>query len=47
MGRRDNLVDKCGPVVRPFLLQDGDEDQIQLVYQSALLFEPSFRLGTL
>lgn len=31
MTRRDDLVDEGGPVVRPFLLQNGDENEIELV----------------
>jgi hypothetical protein len=34
--RRDDLVDEGGPVVRPFLLEDGDEDKIELVEQGAV-----------
>lgn len=31
-----DLVDEGWPVVRPFLLQDGDEDEIELVEQGSL-----------
>jgi hypothetical protein len=34
--RRDDLVDEGGPVVRPFLLEDRDEDEVELVQQSAV-----------
>ena len=36
MARRDDLVYECGPVVGPLLLQDGYEDEIQLVEESAV-----------
>lgn len=31
--------------MRPFLLQDGDEDQVQLVEESAFTFQLLFGLG--
>jgi hypothetical protein len=34
--RRDDLIDEGGPVVRPFLLEDRDEDEVELVQQSAV-----------
>jgi hypothetical protein len=34
--RRDDLVDEGGPVVRPFLLEDRDEDEVELVQQGAV-----------
>jgi hypothetical protein len=36
MTRRDNLVDEGRPIVRPFLLEDRDEDEVQLVEEGAL-----------
>jgi hypothetical protein len=36
MTRRDDLVDEGRPIVRPFLLKDGDEDEVQLVEEGAL-----------
>jgi hypothetical protein len=34
--RRDDFVDEGGPVVRPFLLEDGDEDEVEFVQQGAV-----------
>jgi hypothetical protein len=34
--RRDDLVDEGRPVVRPFLLEDRDEDEVELVQQGAV-----------
>ncbi len=31
----------------PFLFQDGDKNQIELVYKSSLAFEAIFRTGAL
>ena len=36
MTRRDDLVDKGRPVVRPLLLQYGDEYEVQLVQERAV-----------
>ena len=36
MAGRDDLVDESRPVVRPLLLQDGDEDKIELVEEGFL-----------
>ena len=36
MAGRNNLVDKRWPVVRPFLLQDGNKNKIQLVEKCSL-----------
>lgn len=41
--RLNNLVDECGPVVWPLLLQNRDQDQIQFVQESA--FAAEFLLG--
>lgn len=42
MAGRDDFVDKCRPVVRPFLLEDGNEDEVELVEQSPLLAQRLF-----
>lgn len=47
MAGGDDLVDKCGPVVRPFLLENGDQDQIELVQEGALSSELLFGSGIL
>lgn len=47
MAGGDNLVDKGGPVVRPFLLQDRDQDQVQFVQECALGAELLFGAGVL
>ena len=31
----DNLIDEGGPVVRPLLFQDRDQDQVQFVQERA------------
>ena len=43
MAGGDDLIDEVGPIVRPLLLQNGDQDQIQLVDQRA--FGSKFLLG--
>lgn len=47
MARSDNLVDKRGPVVRPFLLEDGNEDQVKLVEKRLLGSKRLFGAGAL
>lgn len=47
MAGRDDLVDEGGPVVRPFLLQDRDEYEVQLVEKGAVGLEGFFRVGAL
>jgi hypothetical protein len=42
MARRNNFVDERRPVVRPFLLQDRDKDEIELVQEGSLRFERFF-----
>lgn len=42
MAGGDDLVDEGRPVVRPFLLEDGDEDEVELVEERALGFEGLF-----
>lgn len=36
MAGRDDLVDEGRPVVGPFLLEDGYEDEVQLVEEGAV-----------
>jgi hypothetical protein len=36
VARRDDLVDEGRPVVGPFLLEDRDEDEVELVQQGAV-----------
>jgi hypothetical protein len=36
MARGNDLVDEGGPVMRPFLLKDRDQDQVQLVQERPL-----------
>jgi hypothetical protein len=43
VARLNDLVDECGPVVWPLLLQNRDQDQIQFVQESA--FAAEFLLG--
>jgi hypothetical protein len=43
MARRNDLVDEGRPVMWPFLLQDGNEDQVELVQEST--FGPKAFLG--
>lgn len=47
MARRNDLVDEGGPVVRPFLLENGDENEIELVQQRALGLDLLFGFGIL
>ncbi len=42
MAGGDDFVDKCGPVVRPFLLENGDEDKVKLVDEGSLGFKRFF-----
>ena len=42
MAGGDDFVDECGPVMGPFLLENGYEDEIELVYEGALGFEGFF-----
>lgn len=39
MAGGDDLVDERGPVVRPFLLENGDKDEVQLVEKCAVGLE--------
>jgi hypothetical protein len=43
----DDFVDKGWPVVRPLLLKDRDEDEVQLVEESLLGSKRFFRAGAL
>ena len=47
MARRDDLIDECRPVVGPFLLEDGYEDQIQLVEKGPLALQALFAVRAL
>lgn len=47
MAGGDNLVDKGGPVVRPLLFQDRDQDQVQFVQECAFGTELLFGAGVL
>ena len=42
MARGNDFVDECGPIVRPFLLENRDEDEVELVYEGSLGFEGFF-----
>ena len=42
MAGGDDFVDEGWPVVRPFLLQDGHEDQVELVEERLLRAEGLF-----
>jgi hypothetical protein len=44
---RDDFVDESGPVVRPFLLQDGYKDEVELVQEGSLRSECLFRARAL
>lgn len=39
----DDFIDKGRPVVWPLLLEDGDENEVELVEQSLLLAQRLFR----
>lgn len=47
MAGRDDLVGEGVPVVRPFLLKDRDEDQVEFVEEGSLRSECFFRAGGL
>lgn len=47
MAGGDDLIDKGRPVVRPFLLENGDEDEIQLVEKGLLGSQGFFGTGAL
>ena len=47
MARRDDLIDEGRPVVGPFLLEDGYEDQIQLVEKGPLALQALFAVRAL
>ena len=36
MARGDDLVDECGPIMWPFLLENRNEDKVQLVEEGAV-----------
>lgn len=39
MARGDDFIDEGWPVVRPFLLENGHKNQIQLVDERSLRFQ--------
>lgn len=43
MAGRDDFVDKCWPVVRPFLLEDRYKNKVELVQEGSLGFERLLR----
>lgn len=45
--RGDDFVDERGPVVRPLLLQDRDEDEVELVQQGLVFTQGLLRVGAL
>ena len=47
MACRDNLVDERWPVVWPFLLQDRNEDEVELVEKGSLTAKTLFCIGGL
>lgn len=47
MAGGDDFGDKSWPVVWPFLLQHGYEDEIELVYEGSLALERLFGTGGL
>lgn len=47
MASRNDLVDKVGPVMGPFLLQNGNEDEIKFIEQSSLSLEVVLRTRVL
>lgn len=47
MAGLNDLVDESRPVVRPFLLEDGDEDEIELVEQGSLRSQGLLGAGAL
>lgn len=42
MAGGDDLVDKSWPVMRPFLLEDGDQNQVKLVKECPLALQGLF-----
>lgn len=47
MTGRDYLVDECGPIVWPFLLEYGNEDEVELVEEGSLFAQAFFGAGGL
>lgn len=47
MARRDDFVDERGPVVWPFLLEDRDKHEVELVQEGLLGAQTLFAIGTL
>lgn len=46
MARGDDFIDEGWPVVRPFLLENGHKNQIQLVDERSLRFQTLLRIRT-
>lgn len=44
MARRDDLIDEGWPIMRPFLFQNGDQNQVKLVQESAFSLQTLLRL---
>jgi hypothetical protein len=42
MAGGNDFVDEGGPVVGPFLLEDRDKDEVELIQESPLRFEGLF-----
>jgi hypothetical protein len=42
MARGDDFVDESGPVMRPFLLEDRDEDEVELIDEGSLRLKRFF-----
>lgn len=42
MARRYDLVDKGGPVVRPFLLENRNKDEVELIEEGSLCLQRFF-----
>lgn len=47
MAGRDDLIDESRPVVRPLLLQDGNQDEVKLVEEGFLRSQRLFAVGAL
>jgi hypothetical protein len=47
MGGRYDFVDEIGPIMRPFLLQDGNQNKIELIQEGALRAKALIRVGDL
>lgn len=45
MTGRDDFGDKGRPVMRPFLLEDGHQNEVEFIEESSLALELLFGLG--